>query len=157
MSSKDQKFDTSLSKIPKFGHLGSKCEKGKPVENFRFPQFWNYWSFLVNRYFLSCFGWFWTVSDGFVSFWLVPDSSKCILTLASWWFTIFYNTVTLSSENFNPVSLFFFSKIVKRNIDSGLLLAIFSYFDCSTNSICWFAFERTSNSFCLLKSTAINL
>ena len=57
--------------MPKFGHLGSKFEKRKQVENYRFPQFW-----VVSGHFaifLGCFGWFRVVSAGFGSFWLVQS------------------------------------------------------------------------------------
>ena len=52
--------------------------------------------------------------------------------------------------------LWFFSKIVKINIDSTVLL-LPGFSNCPTNSICWIAFGSASNSFCLFKSTAINL
>ena len=72
-------------------------------------------------------------------------------------FNHFYITVTLPCENVNIVSLIF-SKIVKTNIDSALLEFIPStFFNCPTNSICSFAFGSESNSFCLLRSNAINL
>ena len=79
------------------------------------------------------------------------------LTLFSWEFGVFYNTVTHYWENFNLVSLIF-SKIVKIGIDSDPSTFIpYTFFNCPTNFICWIAFGSSSNSFCLLKSTAINL
>ena len=46
--------------------------------------------------------------------------------------------------------------MVKINIDSTLS-SKFSFFNCPMNAICCIAFGSASNSFCLFRSTAINL
>ena len=83
------------------------------------------------------------------------------LTLASREFAIFYSKVTLPWKNFDRV-YFIFSKINKTNIGwslpSSVALSLSSsIFNCPAKSICWIAFGTASNSFYLLKSTAINL
>ena len=70
---------------------------------------------------------------------------------------IFYNTVILSWENVNLVSLIS-SKIVTINIDSApSTVTLSTFFNYPTNSICLIDFGSASNSLFLLKSTAINL
>ena len=75
--------------------------------------------------------------------------------LASSELVTFYDSVTFPWKKFSLVTLIS-CKIVKTSIDSGLASA-FNFFHSPTNSICWIAFGSTSYSFCLLKSTAINL
>ena len=53
ISEQDHKVDTYGPKKPKSGHLGSKSEKRKLVENSRFPQFLYFGSF---RLFAARFG-----------------------------------------------------------------------------------------------------
>ena len=78
------------------------------------------------------------------------------LTLTSWYFTIFYNIVTLPWENFNLVSLTF-SKIVRTNIDSLTAISLSGFFNCPMNCNCWIASRSESNAFCILWSNVINV
>ena len=85
------------------------------------------------------------------------------LTLASWELKLpFFIILCHFLEKTLIFFLWFFSKNVKANIDwvspayVALSLAS-SSFSCPTNAICWIVFGSASNSFCLTKSTAINL
>ena len=67
----------------------------------------------------------------------------------------------LSCENFSLVSLIR-SEIIKPNMDFSWLVSaalpfLPSFFNCPMNYICRIPFGSASNSFGLLKSTAINL
>ena len=81
------------------------------------------------------------------------DCAFVNFSLASWYFTIFYNPVTLPWENFNLISLICL-KFVKTSIHCDLSVFMTSTFlSCPTNYIYWIALG--SAFFCLLKSNAI--
>ena len=83
--------------MPKLGELGLKFEKRKLVENFLFPQFSNFGSFLI---FLAGFGWFWLALAGFGSF----GSVRVLVSTA-------YQIIQVSFDTFLTASLLGYNKI----------------------------------------------
>ena len=72
---------------------------------------------------------------------------------------IFLSTFSVTEEGALVANLdkTFLTKRTVRSISDFLHKFLVIFLDCLTNSICSIAFGLAFNSFCLLKSTAINL